>query len=121
MINNLVQYFRDGFPTTRGIEYFGTLEKSLFGISQEWQDVSGSRAHSTSYRNATSRPIQVVIGATTTVATVQASADNSTWVAVGLVGDAAPGVTVATSFVVPPGSYYRVNGSTTIVAWSELR
>lgn len=122
MINNITSYFReDGTPTEEGLRYFNGLERSLFGVGQSWQDVTGSRAHTTSYRNETSRPIQVVIGATTTARTVQVSADNSTWIAVGIVGDAAAGVTVAASFIVPPGNYYRVNGSTTIVAWSELR
>lgn len=82
-------------------------------VAQNWQNVSGSRAHSTSYQNTTGRPIQVAIVGGSAVS-VQASINGSSWVTVG---SADKGCT----FIVPADHYYRVNGSTTITTWAELR
>jgi hypothetical protein len=97
-----------------------TAEARDFGWSQTWQDVTGSRTHSTSYQNTTGRPISVYIRAeTSTGRQIQASADNSTWVDVAsLTSTGFP----SQNFVVPSTWYYRINGATTnILNWSELR
>jgi hypothetical protein len=92
---------------------------NALGWGQTYQDMSASRAHSTSYQNTTGRPIFVSIRATDgTGRAIQVSPDNSAWLPVG--------VTVGsgyrtTNFVVPNGYYYRINGTTTIEQWVELR
>lgn len=87
------------------------------GWGQTWQNVSGSRTFSTSYQNTTGRPIQVALSLDTTAQFVQVSVDNSTWINVAQ----SSGSKTSMSFVVPNGWYYRINGSTTISVWSELR
>lgn len=89
------------------------------GWGQAWQAVLGSRAHSTSYQNTTSRPIMVAIttNGSTTKRPIQVSVDNSTWIQVGTDS----GGEANTSFIVPTNWYYRINGSTGLIAWAELR
>lgn len=89
------------------------------GIGQTWQNVAGSRAVSTSYQNTTGRPIIVnmVLNGGSTRRYVQVSSDNVTWIDIG----SDSGSSTPNSFVVPNNWYYRVNGSTTIDRWAELR
>lgn len=89
------------------------------GIGQTWQNVAGSRAVSTSYQNTTGRPIIVnmVLNGGSTRRYVQVSSDNATWIDIG----SDSGSSTPNSFVVPNNWYYRVNGSTTIDRWAELR
>ena len=94
------------------------------GQGQTWQNVTGTKVHSTTYTNSTGRPIEVVVSVQFTQA-VQA-------VAVALVG----GVFITTvggitggwssmSFVVPAGATYSVAipGGTgvNLTQWAELR
>lgn len=122
MINNITRYFNaDGTPTVDGLRLAD--DRTLLGIGQTWQDVSGSRAVSTSYQNATPRPIMVHIRSNdATPRSVEVSADNTTWVSVGLIGTAASsgGGPRGASFIVPPGHFYRMVGGT-FSAWAELR
>jgi hypothetical protein len=92
---------------------------SDLGWGQTWQDVLASRAVSTSYQNLTSRPIQVAIctNGSTTKRPIQVSVDNTTWIQVGTDS----GGEANTSFIVPINWYYRINGSTSLIAWAELR
>jgi hypothetical protein len=87
------------------------------GIGQTWQDVIGSRAVSTSYQNLTGRPIVVSLTLDTTARSVQVSVNNSTWIDVAL----SSGSRTSMSFIVPSNWYYRINGTTTINVWAELR
>lgn len=87
------------------------------GWGQTWQNVSGSRTHSTSYQNTTGRPIQVALSLDSTGRPVQVSANNLTWITVAQ----SSGSMTSMSFVVPNGWYYRINGSTTISVWAELQ
>lgn len=89
------------------------------GVGQTWQDVSGSRAHSTSYQNTTGKPIMVAItGSNTTARTFEASTDNATWITVGSIAGSGYDSTFA---VIPDDHYYRINGVTTFQYWAELR
>lgn len=89
------------------------------GVGQTWQDVSASRAVSTSYQNTTGRPISVNLSLDAGGnRSVQVSVNNSTWITVGIT---AGGSKTPVSFIVPASWYYRINGSTTIDAWAELR
>jgi hypothetical protein len=83
------------------------------GVSQTWQDMSGSRAVSTVYQNTTGKPIMVNVDTNADV-TLQLSADNSTYISVGTTLN-------GVSAVVPNNHYYKVNGSTTVGYWAELR
>lgn len=92
---------------------------NALGWGQTWTDVAASRAIVTSYQNTTNRPIAVniVLNGGSTTRYVQVSVDNINWVDVA----SDSGSTTPLSFIVPVNWYYRVNGSTTIVRWAELR
>ncbi len=96
-----------------------TVNVRAVGIGQTWQNVAGSRAVSTSYQNTTGRPIIVnmVLNGGSTRRYVQVSSDNVTWIDIG----SDSGSSTPNSFVVPNNWYYRINGSTTIDRWAELR
>lgn len=86
------------------------------GIGQTWQNPS--RTHSTSYQNTTGKPIQVnLIASASSIRYAQVSANGSSWVNVG----ATQASNASISFVVPNNHYYRLDGSTTALTWSELR
>lgn len=89
------------------------------GWGQTWQDVTASRAVSTSYQNTTARPILTAIGLNggSTRRFIEISVDNSTWIKVG----SDSGSDTPNTIIVPVNYYYRVNGSTAISYWSELR
>lgn len=87
------------------------------GVGQTWQDVSGSRAHSTSYQNTTGRPISVSLTVDGSSRSIQVSVNNSTWITVAQSSSSK----VSMSFIVPINWYYRINGSITIDVWAELR
>jgi hypothetical protein len=116
------------FGTVSGERLAQFRNEYSIGWGQTWQDVSGSRTHSTSYQNTTGRPIMVAIVAlsSTTIGArnIEVSTDNSSWVRVGRaeLNDAARAQQV--SFVVPPGHFYRIDGATStasVFIWSELR
>lgn len=91
--------------------------QEIFGKSQSWQTVTGSRANGVTYTNTTGKPIIAAIQATTAVAS-----DNMTIVTSGVRAaftsyGAAAGAGIGCSAVVPPGStyaYYWVVGMTSI-------
>lgn len=85
------------------------------GEGQTWQDVSASRAVNTDYTNSTGRPIQVC-AAFSNGATRQFTVDG---VDVGYIAGADAAGTV--QVIVPNGSVYRLDGTGTILMWSELR
>lgn len=97
---------------------------ATIGEGQTWQDVTGSRAASTSYQNTTGRPIEVAIVAISTQISgrdIQISDDDSTWIRVGFCIGNAGGLTPS-SFIVPDNWYYRINGAVDgSMTWAELR
>ena len=90
------------------------------GNSQTWQDVSGSRTSLTSYQNTTGKTIFWGASGTGsgTFALGQVSPDNSSWVTIGRLH---PSTGTSFSGPVPNGWYYKLNQSTAIVVWAELR
>ena len=80
------------------------------GYGQTWQNVTGSRALSTTYYNTTWKPISVY---------VKLNAVNDATPTVN--GTALPSGYVWTSFVVPVGQSYSVASPAGIAGWSELR
>jgi hypothetical protein len=105
-------------PTSAAVK--GYADSVLLGTGQTWQNVSGSRTHSTSYQNTTGRTIVVNINADASSVNVQVSTDNATWITVGRI-DVNSSVDHNCTIIVPPGNYYRINGVATILTWSELR
>lgn len=93
-----------------------------FGVggSQTWQDVAGSRGHSTSYQNTTGKPIEVSIryGASGGTRDIQVSADGTAWLSAV---SAASSSNANGSVIIPNGHFYRINGAVSIWQWLELR
>jgi hypothetical protein len=96
---------------------------SSLGYGQTWQDVSGSRALSTTYYNTTGKPIIVHFRLATTTAA-------SCTTQITIAGSILSGDTITTSgaglhlnVVVPPNASYAItiSGSGTINQWYELR
>lgn len=77
------------------------------------------RTHSTIYRNDSGKTIMLSIWAKNNARQVEVSVDQNNWINVGTLGHADDGENV--SLLIPPEHYYRVNGSTTIMSWAELR
>ena len=100
----------------------GTLTApQIFGQSQSWQTVTGSRALATTYTNSTGRPIAVSVlsGGLT-------AGNNITGVVSGISVAFAQINTAGTSqvtinFIVPIGATYSVTASAAFAAWHELR
>ena len=112
--------------TVQGVGGQALTAMSSLGYGQTWQNVTGSRALSTTYYNTTGRPILVNVamhcpngaGASLTVAGVT------------LIGNVVNentnntnGLTLPVCAVIPPGASYVmvVTGGSTIVQWNELR
>ena len=100
---------------------FLSENRSLGGNLQSWQDMTGSRAHSTIYQNTGGVPIQVAIRASTGSAAVQVSSDNFVADTVDVGQITSDTTTSSVSFIVPSNAYYRINGSVNLISWSELR
>lgn len=90
---------------------------SGLGIGQTWQNMLPSRAHSTTYQNTTGKPIQVTMFlAGGDASYFQVSNDGSGWINI-----ATGTYYTVPSVVIPNNGYYRINGATSILTWSELR
>jgi hypothetical protein len=93
------------------------------GYDQSWTDVSGSRTFGVTYTNSTAKPIQILVGASTTGA--------GGGVALTINGVALPGsfayspsVTVfSATAIVPVGATYAASayGGASYASWHELR
>ena len=90
------------------------------GNDQTWQDVSGSRTSFTSYQNTTGKTIFWGVAGTgpSTFTLGQVSPDNSSWITIGRLH---PNTGTSFSGPVPDGWYYKLNQSTAIQVWAELR
>ena len=90
---------------------------SSIGYGQTWQNVTGSRAFSTTYYNTTGRPILINITVTTTgsvnTATVNGVTATQTYPSVNNWG--------TLTFIVPVGGSYSVVSGSSLQLWSELR
>lgn len=90
------------------------------GVGQTWQDLTASRALSTTYTNSTGRPIQIVIGYTGAIATPTLII-NGLSIFCNTLPNA--GYQGQINIIVPDGNTYRINpgGGESIVKWLELR
>ena len=95
------------------------LNDKMLGTGQTWQNVTASRAKGITYTNSTARPIQVLI-----VVNGGVSGSGNTIVVGGVTiasFDVHTSMTSPFSFIVPAGQSYRINLSSTIESWAELR
>ena len=95
----------------------GNAAAAQIGVSQTWQNVTASRAASTTYTNNTGRPIQVSI-------TLNGTGPGNRILTVGGVTfsrDLSNTTNASVSFdvIVPVGATYSFSG--TFSSWNELR
>lgn len=117
---NLVERGADGYPT----------KNNAIGAGQTWQDMTASRAKSTTYTNTTGRPITVSVSATGSQTSVVLRVwlyidsvpivQNACYVSPANVGSA------DVTTVIPSDSTYRFEAYATantayVTQWSELR
>lgn len=86
------------------------------GVSQTWQDMSGSRTAGTAYQNTSGKAIHAAVQLGTGTTYLQVSSDGVTYLSVAN-GNAS--TTVPASAIIPNNHYYKVVGSYT--RWHELR
>jgi hypothetical protein len=92
---------------------------SSLGYGQTWQDLTASRALSTTYYNTTGRPIQVSIYCAASGANILSLTVNSVVIA-NLVSQTTFASLV--SGIIPPGaSYSAAMANSTTLKWNELR
>ncbi len=95
------------------------LNDQAFGIGQTWQNFTSSRVANTTYTNSTGKPLEVMIvvngGASTSGNLLQINGVNVAEFNIH------SNMTAPFCFTVPAGQTYRVNITSTINSWSELR
>lgn len=111
------------FPAVTGTVAI-TSELQQIGVGQTWQDVTATRALTTTYTNSTGKPIMVNVRVTVnSVSTMALSVDSIAVAAVR--NDNGSVVSSTLSAIVPDGSTYNVTksgaGTGTINVWAELR
>jgi len=111
------------FPDATTQSTAGVAPTKVIGISQTWQNVTGSRAGSTNYTNSTGKPIQVNVTSQCGVNSLLVLIVDGINVAQTGWGSFASGIVTGTvSGIVPNGSVYSVsNTGTTVIYWAELR
>lgn len=108
-------------PTQQSVKaYADSGDARQIGVGQTWQDVKSSRAPGTSYQNTTGRPIAVVVQYKSSVITkaFQVSSSGSAWINLS---DTDSSTEIVVSVIVPAGWYYRLESSTTVYYWAELK
>ena len=95
------------------------LNDQAFGVGQSWQDVTSSRVVNTTYTNSTGKPLEVMIvvngGSSTSGNLLQINGVNVAEFNIH------SSMTAPFCFTVPAGQTYRINITSTINSWSELR
>jgi hypothetical protein len=93
------------------------------GYGQTWQNMTGSRALATTYTNSTGKPIQLIVGCSSSVAAgVLLSINGGTGIQ-GTASSAGNSIT-APNAIIPSGATYAVTitgGSASSLSWWELR
>ena len=95
------------------------LNDQAFGVGQTWQRFTSDRVANTTYTNSTGKPLEVMIvvngGNSTSGNLLQINGVN---VAEFYIHSS---MTAPFCFTVPAGQTYRINITSTINSWSELR
>lgn len=98
-------------------QFFAANEQQI-GVGQTWQDVSGSRSPGTTYTNDTGKPIMAFVRASVSGSADVEVINGASTLKIGEINNAQ----MHTSFIIPDGSGYRLQGGTvTIEEWTELR
>jgi hypothetical protein len=103
------------------VTIFGSGESaSGVGINQTWQNMTGSRALSTTYTNSTGKPIMISI--TTNTDSGSGQALGITVAGVLVVDDrSTSGVSQTSAVIIPDGATYSAASNRTLRLWAELR
>lgn len=104
--------------TSNGTGWTSSAPLSV-GVGQTWQNLTGSRAGSTTYTNSTGKPIMVCVTAAGTPAGVILIVDGVT-VIQSVMGGATSGNWSA-SVIVPNGQTYSATIYGSLASWVELR
>lgn len=102
---------------TAGSATTATTAQNALGVGQTWQNLTASRALTTTYTNTTGRTIAIQIALNTPTGSKAADLFVSGQFFSGANGDDR----VSFSAIVPPGDTYRVDANYSIFRWMELR
>ncbi len=107
-------------PAIDGSALTGVGEKGV-GVSQTWQDVSGSRSVGTVYQNTSDRPIVVsfVHTSSTSYTSLWVSEDNTTYLNIAVARVPSLDRTTVNA-IIPVGYYYKLTAGG-YNEWMELR
>jgi hypothetical protein len=105
--------------TSNGTTWTSSAPAPAIGVGQTWQDVTSSRALSTSYTNSSGKPIQVNV--TTAAGTTSSMTAVVNGVTIMNPATNTAGVRLMVNFIVPNGVTYSVTSSTAVSIWAELR
>jgi len=97
---------------------------SSIGVSQTWQNLTGSRAIGTTYTNSTGKPIEVIVACTGNGANGLFGVTLNSAVTVFSPSTYGGGVWTSMSFIVPDGNTYTLSqqgANVTLQVWAELR
>lgn len=101
------------------VRTMAAIQSKALGEGQDWQDVTATRTHSTTYTNTTGRAMACSVEASgPTNRFFQVTDSTGAWVSVGV---AFSQWSQSQFFVVPAGRSYRISGNITISRWVELR
>lgn len=90
------------------------------GYAQTWQDLTASRATSTTYYNTTGRPIMIdVVGLNTGSSNLTITVNGTSLNQFGVTLSSGSAIVVR-SAIIPPGASYSVTGAG-VTQWNELR
>jgi len=106
-------------PATTGT---AALTSDLLGVGQTWQDVTGSRALSTTYTNSTGKPIMIQIQASLNAGSIYTLTING--VVINRFGAPNLNGQCPLSAIVPAGATYSAavtSGAGSLSLWTELR
>ncbi len=111
--------FLGGVPAA---SFAQTASLPAIGVGQTWQDVTSSRANSTTYTNSTGKPIMVHIMMGTTANTTNSSLTVGGIVVSRFSQDDNFTQRSTLSAIVPNGTtYVLTSGGAGIISWVELR
>jgi hypothetical protein len=108
--------------TSNGTTWVSDSAPSSLGVSQTWQDVTSSRTLNTNYTNSTGKPIFIAFNYVNTIGT-----NDSTITVSGIEVSSSRTNPEATSghitlnAIVPNGEVYKIESTSSIRKWLELR
>jgi hypothetical protein len=95
-----------------------TTALNAIGVGQTWQDVTASRAASTTYTNSTGRSIFISVRMAQDDGTLELTVDS---LMIGKTGTTAGPVNYTVTGIIPAGSTYLITSTGGTLFWYELR